>query len=62
MEKMELKNAGRREFLRTAPVAMAAGLALADATVMSPRAEGQSAAATFQVFTYSADCGWDDSV
>jgi len=46
-----LKNAGRREFLRTAPVAMAAGLALADATVMSPRAEGQSAAATFQVFT-----------
>lgn len=55
MEKFAIKNPSRRNFLRTAPVAAAAGLALADTSLFPAHAVGQSAApaapATFQLFT-----------
>jgi mannose-6-phosphate isomerase-like protein (cupin superfamily) len=50
-----IKNPSRRRFLRTAPGAAAAGLALTDALQFAARAAGQSAApagpVTFQLFT-----------
>jgi quercetin dioxygenase-like cupin family protein len=55
MSNFAIKNPSRRNFLRTAPVAAAAGLALADASLFASRAAGQSAApaapAAFQLFT-----------
>jgi mannose-6-phosphate isomerase-like protein (cupin superfamily) len=55
MENLTVKNPTRRNFLRTAPVAAAAGLALADATLFASHAAGQSATpaapAAFQLFT-----------
>ena len=55
MDNLAVKNPGRRNFLRTAPVAAAAGLALADASLFASYAAGQSAApaapAGFQLFT-----------
>jgi quercetin dioxygenase-like cupin family protein len=55
MENLEIENQSRRNFLRAAPVAAAAGFALADASLFSPHAEGQSAPpaapAAFQLFT-----------
>ena len=46
MENHALKNSSRRNFLRTAPVAAAAGLAIADATLFASYATGQNAAPT----------------
>jgi quercetin dioxygenase-like cupin family protein len=55
MEDLAVKNSTRRNFLRTAPVAAAAGLTLADATLFASYAAGQSttpaAPAGFQLFT-----------
>jgi mannose-6-phosphate isomerase-like protein (cupin superfamily) len=55
MENLVVKNPTRRNFLRTAPVAAAAGLAIADATLFASHAAGQSATsaapAGFQLFT-----------
>jgi quercetin dioxygenase-like cupin family protein len=55
MGNLAIKNPSRRNFLRTAPVAAAAGLTLADASLFAPHAAGQSAMpavpATFQLFT-----------
>lgn len=55
MENTAIKNPGRRNFLRTAPVAAAASLALADATLFASPAEAQSGATfvpnAFQMFT-----------
>jgi quercetin dioxygenase-like cupin family protein len=56
MAHFEIENAtlnqGRRNFLRTASVAAAAGLALADSRVFAAHAEGQDAApAGIQLFT-----------
>lgn len=44
MKNRAVKNPGRRNFLRTAPIAAAAGLTLADATLFASYAAGQSAA------------------
>ena len=49
-----MKNSSRRNFLRTAPVAAAAGIALTDASLFASQAAGTGAApvpATFQLFT-----------
>lgn len=48
-----IDNPGRRKFLSTAPVAAAAGLALADLSLLTLPASGQAANGTakFQVFT-----------
>jgi|ERR1035441_3322280 quercetin dioxygenase-like cupin family protein len=58
MENLAMKNSSRRSFLRTAPIAAAAGLALTDALLLASQAGGQSAApagpATFQLFTAQA--------
>ena len=58
MENLAIKNPGRRNFLRTAPVAAAAGLALADASLFASQTAGPSAApdapAPFQLFTAQA--------
>ena len=52
MENLALKNSSRRNFLRTAPVAAAAGLTLADATLFASYAAGQNATPdSFQLFT-----------
>lgn len=55
MSDFVIKNRSRRNFLRAAPVAAAAGLAFADASLFSSLAAGQSAApaaaGTFQLFT-----------
>jgi quercetin dioxygenase-like cupin family protein len=60
MSKVPLKNSGRREFLRAAPLAAAAGITLANSSFLAPLAAGQTASAqgtgvsggpTFQVFT-----------
>jgi quercetin dioxygenase-like cupin family protein len=55
MDNLAVKNPGRRKFLRTAPVAAAAGLTLADALLFASHAAGQSAApaasAGFQLFS-----------
>src|SRR5271157_4717817 len=54
MENLALKNPSRRNFLRTAPVAAAAGIALADASLFAAHAAGQSAATgeeKYQLFT-----------
>jgi quercetin dioxygenase-like cupin family protein len=60
MSNVVLKNAGRREFLRAAPLAAAAGITLANSSFLAPLAAGQAATAqgsgvssgpTFQVFT-----------
>ena len=54
------ENSGRREFLRAAPMAAAAGITLANSSFLAPLAAGQAASAqrtgasggpTFQVFT-----------
>ena len=54
MENLALKNTSRRNFLRTAPVAAAAGLTLADATLFAAHAAGQyvtiASATGFQLF------------
>ena len=44
MKNLAVKNPSRRNFLRTAPIAAAAGLTLADATLFASYAAGQSAA------------------
>ncbi|MEI9970245.1 MAG: hypothetical protein WDM87_17125 [Terracidiphilus sp.] len=59
MSGVVLKNAGRREFLRAVPVAAAAGLTIANASLFAPAATGQATvpanaaagAAAFQIFT-----------
>jgi quercetin dioxygenase-like cupin family protein len=61
MKNLAVKNPGRRNFLRTAPIAAAAGLTLVDATLFASYAAGQSAAppapatlvapSTFQLFS-----------
>jgi quercetin dioxygenase-like cupin family protein len=55
MENLALKTSSRRHFLRTAPVAVAAGLTLADATLFASHAAAQGATpaapAGFQLFT-----------
>lgn len=60
MSDVVLKNEGRREFLRAAPLAAAAGITLANSSLLAPLAAGQTASAqgtgvsagpTFQVFT-----------
>jgi quercetin dioxygenase-like cupin family protein len=55
MDNYAVKNPGRRNFLRTAPVAAAAGLTLADATLFASYAAGQNATpaapAGFQLFS-----------
>lgn len=54
MGNLAIKNPSRRKFLRTAPVAAAAGLALTDASMFTARATGQTAAAApgkFQLIT-----------
>lgn len=55
MENLALKNSSRRNFLRTAPVAAAAGLTLADAALFASHATAQGATpaapAGFQLFT-----------
>jgi mannose-6-phosphate isomerase-like protein (cupin superfamily) len=55
MENLAVNNPTRRNFLRIAPVAAAAGLALADATLFASYAAGQNATpaapAGFQLFT-----------
>jgi mannose-6-phosphate isomerase-like protein (cupin superfamily) len=62
MENIAIKNPGRRNFLRTAPAAAAAGLALADAALFTSPIEAQSAATfvpnAFQMF--SAETIQDD--
>jgi mannose-6-phosphate isomerase-like protein (cupin superfamily) len=54
MTKVDLTNAGRREFLRAAPLAAAAGITLANSSFLAPIAGGQGAAnagpAGFQLF------------
>jgi len=54
MTKVDLTNAGRREFLRAAPLAAAAGITLANSLFLAPIAGGQGAAnagpAGFQLF------------
>jgi quercetin dioxygenase-like cupin family protein len=55
MENLALQNSSRRSFLRTAPVAAAAGLTLADAALFASAATAQNSApaapAGFQLFT-----------
>lgn len=55
MDNHAVKNPSRRNFLRTAPVAVAAGLTLADATLFASHAAAQVATpavlAGFQLFT-----------
>jgi quercetin dioxygenase-like cupin family protein len=55
MENLAMKNSSRRNFLRTAPVAAAAGIALTDAALFAAKAQAQSAppavTAAFQLFT-----------
>jgi mannose-6-phosphate isomerase-like protein (cupin superfamily) len=55
MDNHAVKNPGRRNFLRKAPVAAAAGLTLADATLFASYAAGQNvtpvAPAGFQLFS-----------
>jgi mannose-6-phosphate isomerase-like protein (cupin superfamily) len=55
MENLSMKNSSRRSFLRTAPVAAAAGIALTDASLFASQAGGQNPApagpAAFQLFT-----------
>jgi mannose-6-phosphate isomerase-like protein (cupin superfamily) len=55
MDNFVVKNPGRRKFLRTAPVAAAAGLTLADATLFASYAAGQTvkpaALPGFQLFS-----------
>ena len=60
MSNVVTKISGRREFLRAAPLAAAAGVALANSSFLAPLAAGQAASAqsgspasapTFQVFT-----------
>jgi mannose-6-phosphate isomerase-like protein (cupin superfamily) len=55
MENLAVKNPARRNFLRTAPVAAAAGLALAERSLFASHADAQSATsaapAAFQLFT-----------
>jgi quercetin dioxygenase-like cupin family protein len=48
MSKVVLKNSGRREFLRAAPLAAAAGVALANSSFLAPLAAGQAATAPAQ--------------
>ena len=54
MSNVVLKNSGRREFLRAAPLAAAAGITLATSSFLAPMASGQAAAsagpAGFQLF------------
>ncbi|MGO8934344.1 MAG: hypothetical protein ACLPLZ_04145 [Terracidiphilus sp.] len=54
MSNVVLKNSGRREFLRAAPLAAAAGITLANSSFLAPMASGQAAAsagpAGFQLF------------
>lgn len=45
-----IQNAGRREFLRTAPVAAAAGMALGDASFLAAQATPQVAPSSFKYF------------
>lgn len=58
MKNLAIKNSSRRNFLRTAPMAAAAGFALADATLLAAQTAGPSTApaspATFQLFTAEA--------
>jgi mannose-6-phosphate isomerase-like protein (cupin superfamily) len=55
MENFDLKNAGRRHFLRSAPIAAVAGLALADGSLFASSAAGQAGGpAAFQLFTAQA--------
>jgi mannose-6-phosphate isomerase-like protein (cupin superfamily) len=51
MSDFTVDDPGRRWFLRAAPVAAAAGLALADVSLLAASAAAQSSAPTFQVFT-----------
>ena len=55
MDNLAVKNPGRRNFLRTAPAAAAAGLTLADAALFASFAAGQNLApaalASFQLFS-----------
>jgi mannose-6-phosphate isomerase-like protein (cupin superfamily) len=55
MEKRELKNSSRRNFLRSATAAAAAGIALHDAHLLAAPAKGQAeaspATASFKLFT-----------
>ena len=57
MENIAIKNPSRRNFLRTVPVAAAAGLALTEASLLATPAAAQSAApavaGAFQLFTAS---------
>ena len=54
MKNVVPKNSGRREFLRAAPLAAAAGITLANSSFFAPTASGQAAAgagpAGFQLF------------
>ena len=54
MNNVVLENSGRREFLRAAPLAAAAGITLANSSFLAPMASGQGAAnagpAGFQLF------------
>jgi quercetin dioxygenase-like cupin family protein len=54
MNNVVLENSGRREFLRAAPLAAAAGITLANSSFLAPMASGQAAAnagqAGFQLF------------
>jgi quercetin dioxygenase-like cupin family protein len=54
MNKVVPENSGRREFLRAAPLAAAAGITLANSSFLAPMASGQGAAnarpAGFQLF------------
>ena len=59
MDNLAIKNPSRRNFLCTAPVAAAAGLTLADASLFASQTAGQNTApaaapATFQLFTAQA--------
>jgi len=58
MSNLSVEDPGRRRFLRAAPVAAAAGVALADGSLFSPRAAAQDMPAgggpAFQVFTAAA--------
>ena len=57
MSNLAIDNPGRRWFLRTAPVAAAAGIGLADLSLLSSSAAAQDSAAggaSFQLFTAAA--------
>jgi mannose-6-phosphate isomerase-like protein (cupin superfamily) len=51
MSDFTVDDPGRRWFLRAAPVAAAAGFALADVSLLAVSAAAQASAPTFQVFT-----------